>query len=45
MKERKTCNWKGCVVGIPEEVGKEKWDVNMIYFIVYKYAILKKIIN
>lgn len=32
-------------MGIPEEVGKEKWDVNMIYFIVYKYAILKKIIN
>lgn len=43
MKERKTCNWKGCVVGIPEEVGKEKWDV--IYFIVYKYEILKNLIN
>lgn len=45
MKERKTCNCKGGVVGVPEEVGKEKWGVNMIYFIVYKYGILKKFIN
>lgn len=34
---------EGCVVGIPEEVRKKKWD--MIYFIVYKYAILKNLVN
>lgn len=44
-RERKTCSWEGYVVGIPEEVGKGEWDASTIYFLAYKYEILKEFLN